>query len=370
MPIRSFVRRRPVVWGGAALLALSAVAVTGVLSSGAHAAGEPAATGPQVPVLTVGERAVGDGLTLDGSLQAVRQSVLSAQASGRIATLAVKAGDRVKAGQVLATIDDRVTQAGVAQAQAGVAQAQAALVNAQAQFDRTKELRSQGFVAQAALDTAQAQLKAAQAAVNAARAGQAQSDLAQGFTRLTAPYDGWVLATHAEAGSLAQPGSPVLTVYAPQPIRAVVHVPASQQVLAEQAQRVEVLLPGTTRWVKPAACRPPIRSRRRWNGAWTSAPKTAPPRCLAVRCRCASWAGRRSACWCRPLRCCGAANSRRCTWRPKAARPSCCAPCAWGLRTARPALRCWPACVAASVWRKTPCAPAWRAPAPHPEEAA
>lgn len=253
MPIRSFVRRRPVVWGGAALLALSAVAVTGVLSSGAHAAGEPAATGPQVPVLTVGERAVGDGLTLDGSLQAVRQSVLSAQASGRIATLAVKAGDRVKAGQVLATIDDRVTQAGVAQAQAGVAQAQAALVNAQAQFDRTKELRAQGFVAQAALDTAQAQLKAAQAAVNAARAGQAQSDLAQGFTRLTAPYDGWVLATHAEAGSLAQPGSPVLTVYAPQPIRAVVHVPASQQVLAEQAQRVEVLLPGTTRWVKPAA---------------------------------------------------------------------------------------------------------------------
>ena len=134
-----------------------------------------------------------------------------------------------------------------------MAQAQATQVNAQAHFDRTRELRAQGFVAQAALDTAQAQLKAAQAAVNAARAGQTQSDLAQGFTRLTAPYDGWVLATHVEAGSLAQPGTPVLTVYAPQPIRAVVHVPASQQGLAEQAQRVEVLLPGTSRWVKPVA---------------------------------------------------------------------------------------------------------------------
>jgi hypothetical protein len=48
------------------------------------------------------------------------------------------------------------------------------------------------------------------------------------------------------------PGTPVLTVYAPQPIRAVVHVPASLQTLAQQAQRVEVQLPGTSQWVLPA----------------------------------------------------------------------------------------------------------------------
>jgi membrane fusion protein, multidrug efflux system len=154
---------------------------------------------------------------------------------------------------VLAVIDDRATQAGVAQAQAGVAQADAQLANAQAHFERTRDLRAQGFVAQAALDTAQAQFKAAQAGAAAARAGQTQSSLAQGFTRLTAPYDGWVLQTHAEAGNLAMPGSPVLTVYAPQPIRAVVHVPASLQATARQAQQIEVQLPGTERWVRPAA---------------------------------------------------------------------------------------------------------------------
>jgi RND family efflux transporter MFP subunit len=208
---------------------------------------------PQVPVMTMGSQAVGAGLEMDGSLQAVRQTVLSAQASGRIAQLSVKAGDQVKAGQVLAVIDDRATQAGVAQAQAGVAQADAQLVNAKAQFERTRDLRAQGFVAQAALDTAQSQLKAAQAGLAAARAGQTQSSLAQGFTRLTAPYDGWVLQTHAEAGALAMPGTPVLTVYAPQPIRAVVYVPASQQALAQNAQRIEVHLPGTERWVKPAS---------------------------------------------------------------------------------------------------------------------
>lgn len=200
--------------------------------------------------MVLGEKGVGAGLMMDGSLQAVRQSVLSAQTSGRIATLGVKAGDQVKAGQVLAVIDDRATQAGVAQAQAGVAHAQANLANARAAFERTRELRAQGFVAQAALDSAQAQFRAAEAGAAAARAGQTQAAVAQGFTRLTAPYDGWVLATHAEAGSLAMPGAPVITVYAPQPIRAVVHVPASQQDAAQQAQRVEIRLPNG-QWVAP-----------------------------------------------------------------------------------------------------------------------
>lgn len=230
---------------------LAALALLVAVAGHATAADAPA--GPQVPVMTLGARPVGMGAEFDGSLQAVRQSVLSAQASGRIATLSVKAGDRVKAGQVLAVIDDRATQAGVAQAQAGVAQAQANLANAKAAYERTKELRAQGFIAQAALDSALAQYRAAEAGAAAARAGQTQASVAQGFTRLTAPWDGWVLATHAEAGALAMPGAPILTVYAPQPMRAVVHVPASQQPLALAAQKIEVQLPGTDRWVSPAA---------------------------------------------------------------------------------------------------------------------
>ena len=234
-------------------VAVSLVLAAGLLLGGAVLAADAPASAPRVPVMNMGAQAVGAGLELDGSLQAVRQSTLSAQASGRIAQLSVKAGDRVKAGQVLAVIDDRATQASVAQAQAGVAQADAQLANARAQYERTRDLRAQGFIAQAALDNAQSQLRAAEAGLAAARAGRTQSSLAQGFTRLTAPYDGWVLQTHAEAGALAMPGTPVLTVYAPQPIRAVVYVPASQQTAAAQAKRVEVRLPGDTAWVQPAS---------------------------------------------------------------------------------------------------------------------
>lgn len=234
-------------------LSLAAAALCVAALWGAQPAVVRAQTASQeVPVALVAPRAVGQGVELDGSLQAVRQSTLSAQASGRIATLQVKAGDRVRAGQVLATIDDRMTQAGVSQAQAQVAQADAQLTNARAQYERTRELLAQGFVSKSALDTAQAQYKAAQAGASGAEAGKTQSQVAQGHTRLTAPYDGWVLSTQAEAGDLAMPGSPVLTVYAPQPIRAVVHVPASRQLLAAKAQAVEVRLPDG-RWVAPVS---------------------------------------------------------------------------------------------------------------------
>ena len=207
-----------------------------------------AATPVEVPVAAARPQAVSTGFEFDGVVEPVKQSTLSAQATGRIASLLVKAGDRVKAGQLLATIDDRETQTGVARSQAQMAQADAEMRNAKANVERTRELQKKGFVSQAALDTAESQFKAAQAVVAQAGAGAQQTALAQGFTRLTAPYDGWVLQTLAEAGDLAVPGKPVLTLYAPLPLRVVVQVPASRGNEARAATRIEMQPPGATAW--------------------------------------------------------------------------------------------------------------------------
>src|SRR5574343_250759 len=167
--------------------------------------------GPQVPVLRVGPQAVSSGYELDGVVEAVRQATVAAQATGRVASLLVKVGDRVKAGQVLATIDDRDTQTGVARSQAQVAQA-----------------GRQG-----------------------AGAGAQQARLAQSFTQVTAPFDGYVSETLAQAGDLAVPGKPVATVYAPQPLRVVVQLPAAMAPQARSAQRAELQAGG--QWVAPTA---------------------------------------------------------------------------------------------------------------------
>jgi RND family efflux transporter MFP subunit len=243
------------LWVRARRWSVHAAALVGIATLAACSeapAPEAAPAGPQVPVLAVGQTQSVAGLVLDGSLQAVQQSVLSAQVGGRVAQLLVKPGDVVRRGQALAVIDDRATQAGVAQSQASVVQAETELANAQTNESRVRDLHAQGFVAKAALENAQAQLKGAQAAAAAARAGQTQSTLAQGFTRVSAPYDGRVLATHVEAGVLAMPGTPIVTVYAPQPLRAEVHVPATFQAQAVGAERFEVQLPGTDTWVTPS----------------------------------------------------------------------------------------------------------------------
>ncbi len=205
-----------------------------------------------VPVAQAREAGAAAGLTLDGTIQPLRQATVSAQVGGNVLALHIKAGDRVKSGQALARVDERDLQAGLQRTEAGVAQAEAELRNARTQTDRTRELRTQGFVSQAALDVAETQLKAAQAGMAQAQAGRSQAALARGFSSITAPFDAVVLATHVEAGDLATPGRPIATLYAPGAMRAVVQVPASMAAQARAAREVLVLLPDGRRIV-PAA---------------------------------------------------------------------------------------------------------------------
>ena len=215
-----------------------------------------AAAPVEVAVVQARPQAVPTGFEFDGVVEPVKQSTISSQASGRVATLTVKAGDQVRAGQLLATIDDRETQTGVQRSQAQVTQAEAELRNAQANAERTRELQAKGFVSKAALDAAESQFKAAAAGRDQASAGARQSALSQGFTRVTAPYDGWVLQTLSQAGDLAVPGKPLMTLYAPLPLRAVVQIPASRGEAARAASRIEMQLPGADgagAWISPVS---------------------------------------------------------------------------------------------------------------------
>lgn len=243
MQRRPFVHSVPFVATAAALAALVLVA------SGVQAA--PAVAGPEVATVLVQAGGTGRSLDLDGTVEPVRQATVAAQVGGNVLALAVKAGDKVRSGQVLARIDERSAAAGLAQSDAAVTQADTMLRQARTELNRTRELRAQGYVSQAAQDNAETQVKAAEAALQQAQAGRSQAALARNFTTVTAPFDGLVLATHLDAGDLAAPGRPVLTVYAPGAVRAVVQVPASQAALARSAGKIEVQLPDG-QWVTPA----------------------------------------------------------------------------------------------------------------------
>lgn len=208
------------------------------------AVGGPAlAAGPVVATQVLASAQAGRSFELEGQVQAQRQATVAAQLSGNVTALLVKAGDAVQAGQVLVRLDARDSSAGLARADAAVAEANAQLGQARLAWTRQRELRAQGFVSQAALDAADSQLQAAQAAQRQAEAGRSQAALAQGNASVTAPFAGVVLATLAEVGDLASPGRPLLTLYAPGALRAVVQVPSSRQADARAASQVRIQRP-------------------------------------------------------------------------------------------------------------------------------
>jgi RND family efflux transporter MFP subunit len=217
----------------------------------AHAQTKSASNGPAIQVIAAGQKSVSNFNDIDGVVEAVMQSTLSSQIAGRVLSLNVKAGDRVKAGHVLATIDDRETQTGVLRSQAQLQQSDAELRQLQIALKRTQDLKAQGFVSAAALDLAEAQYKAAQAGRDSAGATTQQAKVAQSFSKITAPYDAWVLETSAQAGDLALPGKPLMTVYAPQPLRVVMQWPASEKNSLPKLQDIQIQM--GTETVKPVA---------------------------------------------------------------------------------------------------------------------
>jgi RND family efflux transporter MFP subunit len=170
-------------------------------------------------------------VAVEGVVEAERQSVLAAQVAGRVVTLAVKAGDTVKAGQPLVQIDSRSAAQAEVASRSQVREAQANLANAKAKYERSRQLFAQKFISQAALDQAQAEYLAAEAQTASAVANAGQSATVRSYTTIAAPYDGVVAATDVEVGDMAMLGRPLVTVFDPRDLRVTATVP--QAVLAK-----------------------------------------------------------------------------------------------------------------------------------------
>ncbi len=218
-----------------------------MLTSAAAQTTDPAEI--RVPTVLVGAAASGTSLELDAVLEPVRQATVTAQTGGNVLALRVAAGDTVRRGQPLLRLDDREVRANTARSDAAVVQAQAELRNVQQVVERNRELKKNGFLSAAALDSAENQVKSAQAALAQAQAARVQATVAQGYAELVAPFDAVVLTTHVQAGDLALPGRALVTVYQPGLLRAVAQVPASRVAQLNAASDVAVLLPDGQRLV-------------------------------------------------------------------------------------------------------------------------
>lgn len=204
-----------------------------VFASSAQSA-EPLAVAP------VQYREVAQSWSADGVVEAVKQSTVSAQIAGRVKEVLFDVGDTVKKGQVILRIDEREAAQAVAGSEAQVMQAQAAMQQAKSDYERARQLYTQKFISQAALDKAQADYKMALAQAAAREAGAEQSALAHGYTAVVAPYSGVVGARLVEVGEMVTVGKPLMSGFDPAQMRVIVDVP--QYKLADISSHPQALI--------------------------------------------------------------------------------------------------------------------------------
>lgn len=161
-----------------------------------------------------------------GTIKAKNVSVIASKVMGTITGIRVKEGERVQAGQVLLTIDDRDVLAKVAAAEAGYRenvkalemtrqnQSLASITNA-----RYQKLYQDGAISQQQMDqvatqgnVAQLDLERAQESVKRAQASLVEAQAYYDFTQVIAPTAGVVSMKKVDVGSMAVPGVTLLVV--------------------------------------------------------------------------------------------------------------------------------------------------------------
>jgi RND family efflux transporter MFP subunit len=211
----------------------------------AHDTRAAAASPPAVDVVVVRNTAATGTLTLPGESAAWYESTIYARVSGYVAKWYVDIGDRVKAGQLLATIDTPELDAELAAARAKlqVAQAQVKVKQADAAFAGSTYARwrdsPKGVVSEQEREdkkagdaSATAELEAARAQVSLDQADVDRYSAFEQFKRVTAPYAGTIIERRVDIGNLVTAGSAASTtslyrMAQDDPIRVFVDVPQS-----------------------------------------------------------------------------------------------------------------------------------------------
>ena len=200
---------------------LAGIAVVAIAGSAWYAVQPRAVAVQTTPIVTTYPSQQFVVINSTGYVVAQRKAAISSKASGRLEWLGVAEGSRVKAGEVIARLDNRDVLAQAQSAEASVGAARAALGQSQAeewealaQLKRNKDLLAQGFVGQAALDSVQmradravAGVANAKATIAVAEANARNAQVAVDYTVIRAPFDGIILSKSANVGDMVTPFS-------------------------------------------------------------------------------------------------------------------------------------------------------------------
>ncbi len=189
----------------------------------------PADTPQPVRISVIRLKAQGLSATYTGSVRPRFESQMGFRIGGKLAARLVDVGERVELGQTLARLDDSDLVLALQSALAEKAAAETDLDRATAAVERTRTLKAEGHVAQAALDRAESDAAQARGRLDRARSSV---DLARNnltYTTLAADAPGVVTAIAAEAGQVVATGQPVVTIARTDALEAEIALPEQRR---------------------------------------------------------------------------------------------------------------------------------------------
>ena len=186
---------------------LLASLVTAQADAQAPAASAPAKAALTVSVVSPAMASVPVLLQANGNIAAWQEALVGAEAAGlRLATVQADVGQRVRRGQVLATLADETVRADLAQAQAALAEAEASAAEATANAERAATLQDSGALSASQIQQYATAALTAKARVAAQRAAVQAQQLRLKQTQVLAPDDGIVSARSATVGAVVGSG--------------------------------------------------------------------------------------------------------------------------------------------------------------------
>jgi RND family efflux transporter MFP subunit len=189
---------------------------------------------------------------LDGVVEAVSQSTVSAQTSGRVQEILVDVNDEVPAGTVILRLRDTDQRAALAQARAAMQEAQAHAQETEAEYQRVQDIAQRKLAAKSELDAATATRNAARARLDAARAGVDRAQEQLDYTVVKAPYGGIVLQRHVQIGETVQPGQALISGFSLNQLRVITGVPQRLIESVRRHQQARVLVADGSRSIDTA----------------------------------------------------------------------------------------------------------------------
>ena len=246
--------KRALKWAAVALaLVLLAAGVLRALEARRAQQAAAASTAPvetvvqlaPADVVRAAKRELAQTLAVSGTLRAVDWALVKARVPGELVGLAVREGDTVKAGQVIARIEPTEYHSRVRQAQEQAESARAQAEVAQRTYDNNKALVDQGFISRTALDTSQSNLNAARSTHRAALAAVEMAHKLLSDTVLTSPIDGQVAQRLAQNGERVSVDARVIEVVDLSRIEVEATMSAADSVAVRVGQRAALQIEGS-----------------------------------------------------------------------------------------------------------------------------